>query len=223
LSSKAKVLTFLYSSLYFIVLLVALKICDVAEIGHGNTKIGLSNLNSWYRNAFNFYGAKGYSETLFTLTELLFYVCIAVCIFFFALMIRDMVKAGRIDGVGVDKNLLASSFLYLVTLVILLIFKALPVNLRPVLLTFQKSLESSFPSSRVTVYIISLGSVIFHTWDYYSENRKRAKIITIVCSVLLAFGIIARMLSGVCWFTDIIGGILLGVALLILYSVFFDV
>ena len=38
----------------------------------------------------------------------------------------------------------------------------------------------------------------------------------------MLIGIIAVAASGICWFTDILGSILLGIVLMMLYTFFFD-
>ena len=51
-------------------------------------------------------------------------------------------------------------------------------------------------------------------------NNKMAKFANILSAVIITITVIGRLLSGVHWVTDIIGGILIGVALLMtLYSV----
>lgn len=213
---------FLYVTLYFVALVFALKVFDVGVAGPFNSKVGLSGLNSFYRNLFDFYGEKGYSVPLYVITELMGLVSIGVCIFFTVLFLREVKKSGSLDGSGVDKNLMATVFLYVIAFVILVLFRFIPVNLRPVLVLNETSLDTSFPSAHVTLFIISFGSAIFHAWETFEKRKKTAVRITAACSVLMTFGIIGRLLSGVCWFTDIIGGILLGSSLLLLYSFFFD-
>jgi len=51
-------------------------------------------------------------------------------------------------------------------------------------------------------------------------NNKMSKFANVLSAVIITITIIGRLLSGVHWVTDIMGGILIGVALLMtLYSV----
>ena len=62
------------------------------------------------------------------------------------------------------------------------------------------------------------GSSIIVNRKFY--NNKIAKFVNVLSLVVVLITVIGRLLSGVHWFTDIIGGIFIGVALLMtLYSV----
>ena len=218
-STKTALLIHLF--LYFIALILALKVFDVARLVPEYAELGLSTVNGWFRGLFR-YGEAGYSTFWYVFTEVLGYVSMAVCAFWTVLCVREVIRSGRLDGVGVDKNLLATAFLYLLTALLCVLFRFVPVNYRPVLLAGQTQLAPSFPSAHVTLYIVSMGSTVFHVWEALGKKKKAAVLLTVLCTVVMAAGTVGRLVAGVNWLTDIVGGMLLGGALLILYSFFFE-
>lgn len=87
----------------------------------------------------------------------------------------------------------------------------------------KTKLAVSFPSIHVILFIIAWGSTIFHIADIFSERKKLVIVLHSICTFFMVIGIIGRMISGVSWFTDILGGIGLGLTLLLIYSFFFDI
>ena len=93
-------------------------------------------------------------------------------------------------------------------------FEIVAVNYRPVLI--EGVLEVSYPSSTtMLVMCVMLSAMI--------ELRDRIRNKTVRCSITAAilgftmFMVIARLLSGVHWITDIIGGALLSTGLVWIY------
>ena len=210
------------SFLYIIALILALKIYDVEEIGPASTEIGLSGVNEWFRGLFDHSDTLGYSGFWYGALRVTAYASIAVCLIWIALFVREMIKSGRLDGVGTDKNLMATFFLYVITVLICVVLRFLPVNYAPILREGQTAASPSFPAPYVLLIIISMGSTAFHAWDIWGEKKNIAKAISVLCIIVTAFGLLGGLFCGVYWFTDIIGAILFGVMLLMLYSFFFD-
>ena len=79
-------------------------------------------------------------------------------------------------------------------------------------------LEASYPSSHTLMTICLCGSSIIVNKKFY--NNKIAKFVNILSLVVVLITVIGRLLSGVHWFTDIIGGIFISISLLMtFYSV----
>ena len=207
--------------LYLIALILALKICDVKAIGPESATVGLARINAWFRGLFGYDGVYGYSAPGYILVRVLFFVSVGVSIFWAVLFIREMVMSGRADGVGTDKNLAATFFLYILTLIVCILFRFLPVNYGPALLADQAKPYPSFPAAGVLWIMIAMGSTVFHVWDIFSEKKKLIIILTIVCCAAAFLGVIGGLICGVYWLTDILGAILCAVTLLMLYSFFF--
>lgn len=213
---------FIFIFLYTICLVLALKIKDVEAIGPRNTEVGLAFLNEWFRNLFH-YGEAGYFKFWYFLTQILGYVSYAVCAFWSVLYWREVIKTKGWNGVGVDKNLMATWWLYLLTMIICLVFSRVAINYRPLVMPGKNKVAVSFPSIHVILFIIAWGSTIFHIADLFSERKKLVIVLHSICTFFMVLGIIGRMISGVSWFTDILGGIGFGLTLLLIYSFFFDI
>ena len=222
MSEGKRLLLLIHTFLYAIILILALKQCDVAVVPRV-TKIGLSSLNFWFRSLWRYDESTGYSVFWRVFTQILGYVSLAACAFWAGLFFRETVKSGRLDGVVVDKNLMATFFLYVIAAAVCLLFKLFAVNNSPVAVAGKLKFASSFPAFHVMLFVIAMGSSIFQLWDILGETKKLAAGLTALCAAIMAAGIFGSMASGVYWFTDIIGAILISSNLLLLYSFFFYV
>jgi undecaprenyl-diphosphatase len=79
-------------------------------------------------------------------------------------------------------------------------------------------LEASYPSSHTLMTICLCGSSIIVNKKMF--NNKITKLMNMLSLIIIFITVIGRLISGVHWFTDIIGGMLISIALLmILYSI----
>jgi undecaprenyl-diphosphatase len=76
-------------------------------------------------------------------------------------------------------------------------------------------LEASFPSSHTLMTICLCGSSIIINNRLF--KNKFTKIINVISLFIIIITIIGRLISGVHWFTDIVGGILISSFLLMLF------
>ena len=80
-------------------------------------------------------------------------------------------------------------------------------------------IEASYPSSHTLMTICLCGSSILINKKLF--NNKVIKIVNILSFIIIVITIFGRLISGVHWFTDIVGGVLISLALLMsLYSFF---
>ena len=220
MSEKVRRIILIFIFFYMIDLIIALLSYDVAGIGPASTTIGLAGVNGWFRRISGFGDSEAYSVPLYGAVCVLGGLSGIVCLFWSGLFIRDMVCSGRADGVGTDKNLAASFFLYILTALNCGLFRLIHINYGPVL-TSELKPAVSFPSAAVLWIIIAMGSTVFHIWDLLGEKKRPACILSIVCTAVMILGIIFGLVCGRYWFTDIIGAVLLGAMLILLYSFFF--
>ena len=93
------------------------------------------------------------------------------------------------------------------------------INNRPILVNGE--IAASYPSSHTFIVLTILWTAIVFILD--SVKNKWIKTGVICGGVAISiFAVIGRLLSGRHWFTDIVGGILLSVFLILVYIVLFD-
>lgn len=195
-------------ALFFIFTIYTLivKFVDVEAVGPLNSKVGLAGLN---KNIHENWG----SYSIFnTITEILALLVIAVAGFIICLAIIQACKNKSIKNVSREYKILA--IIYVLMACCYLFFEFVIINYRPVL--EDGELAASYPSSHVLLTLVILGtaSIILmrqncKKWIKYSLLSG-----TGICMVI---SVIGRLLAGVHWLTDVIGGVLLSAFLIMLY------
>ena len=199
--------------LMFLFLIVLVRTVDVAAVGPVGTSIGLSGLNSAFHEWTGFqlfwYRLSKYLGLLAILTALLMAV-------FGAWQLVKRKSLRKVDG-----EIVALAGLYALVVVLYVFFEFVVVNYRPVLMDGSTTPEPSFPSTHTMIAIVVLGSLMM-LLPRYVQDLKIRRILLIVCLCLLVLIVEGRLLSGVHWLTDILGGILISLALLSLFSAALD-
>ena len=194
----------------FLLLILLLKVVDVAAVGPEGTEIGLSKLNVAVHNLF------GENLGWYKVTNVLGYLAILIGLCFAAMGGLQLIYRRSI--LKVDKEILLLGALYVVTVIFYIFFEKVIVNYRPILLPDGEGVEASFPSSHTMLSCVILGSGLQLLKKYGKKNKTLELVLTVVFAVMLALIVAGRLISGVHWFTDILGGILLSVALLNAYE-----
>lgn len=102
-----------------------------------------------------------------------------------------------------------------VLMAIYLLFEEVAINYRPVLI--DGNLEASYPSSTTMLALCVLPTAMMQLKSRIRHIAvRRAVLVTL--GALTAFMVVGRLISGVHWLTDIIGGVLLSVGLVMLYA-----
>ena len=203
---KKKLITAAVCFTLFLVLIVLLKTVDVAAVGPEGTEVGLSKLNFAIHDMF------GEHLGWYKLTNILGYLAILIALGFAAIGGLQLIYRRSI--LKVDKEILLLGALYVVTILFYIFFEKVIVNYRPMLMPDGTGPEASFPSSHTMLSCVILGSGLQLIKKYARKSKTVQLVLTVVFSVMLALIVAGRLISGVHWFTDIIGGILLSVALL---------
>ena len=194
----------------FLLLILLLKVVDVAAVGPEGTEIGLSKLNVAVHNLF------GENLGWYKVTNVLGYLSILIGLCFAAMGGLQLIYRRSI--LKVDKEILLLGALYVVTVIFYIFFEKVIVNYRPILLPDGEGVEASFPSTHTMLSCVILGSGLQLLKKYGNKNKTLELVLTVVFAVMLALIVAGRLISGVRWFTDILGGILLSVALLNAYE-----
>ena len=197
-------MTFLAAFVLWTVLVVSV---DVRPIGPEGSSVGFAALNGSVHEAI------GVHWSLYTITDWLGLVPIGVAFGFAVLGLVQLLQRKSLRKV--DRSLLVLGGFYIVVMGLYLLFETVTVNRRPVLI--DGILETSYPSSTTLLALCVLSTAMMQL-----RSRIRRKSVRIVIlglfAALTAFMVIGRLLSGVHWLTDIIGGLLLGAGLVSLYA-----
>ena len=114
----------------------------------------------------------------------------------------------------VDADLYLLGALYAVIMGVYVFFEICIINYRPIILYVD--LEASFPSSHTMIVLCIMSTAIFQ-FNRRIHNNIVKKAVNGASILLIAITIIVRLISGVHWFTDIIGGLLIGTSLILFY------
>jgi undecaprenyl-diphosphatase len=94
------------------------------------------------------------------------------------------------------------------------LFEAVTLNYRPVLI--NGILEASYPSS-TTLLVTTVMPVATMQLKSRIKHLKLKRYLIFTIRIFIAFMVLGRLVSGVHWITDIIGGLLLSAALVTMY------
>ena len=182
---------------------------DVSDIGPLGSSVGLARVNSLFRDLF------GVNFTLYIITDYLGIVPIVIAAFFGFLGLGEWIKRKNIKKV--DRDILLLGGLYFATVAAFLLFECLEINYRPVLI--DGHLEASYPSSTTLLTLCVMPSAAMQVRRRI-KNLFAQRFLCVLITVFTAFTVVFRILSGVHWFSDIVGGVLLAAGLVLAYRFF---
>lgn len=194
--------------LLFCLLTVLLLTVDVRPVGPLGSEVGLAGLNAAV------FSALGTSETFLEIGELLglfaLFVVGGAALFGIVSLVR--VRSLR----RIDRGLLLLGGFYAILLALYVLFEVAVLNYRPVMT--GGVLEASYPSSHTMLAVfVFIGGWLFAR--RYLAGRRAADIA--LGAVALVFSLataLSRLLAGVHWLTDILGGLLLSGALVCFFA-----
>ena len=192
--------------LAFVLWTVLVRFVDVRAIGPEDSSVGFATLNGFVHEL------TGVNWLLYTVTDWLGLIPIAVALGFAGLGLVQLIK--RKNLWKVDHSILALGVFYIVVMVAYIFFEMVVINYRPTLI--DGYLEASYPSS-TTMLVMCVMPTAAMQLNVLIKKTLRRRCITIATITFTAFMVVARLLSGVHWFTDIIGGALLSAGLVTMY------
>lgn len=188
---------------------LAVRMVDVQSIGPGGSAVGFATLNQLVHNC------TGVNWTLYTVTDWLGLVPVAVALGFGLLGLCQWIRRRKLRKV--DGSILVLGGFYVAVLGAFVLFEELVINYRPVLI--QGYLEASYPSSTTMLALCMMPTAMMQLQARLPKGKIRAGMLTIMAGFTV-FMVVGRLLSGVHWISDIIGGILLSAGLVMLYHGF---
>lgn len=179
---------------------------DVQNVGQRGTAVGFAVFNTW------FHELTGVHMRLYTVTDWLGLVPVAVCMCFAVLGLIQLIRRRNLFRVDIDIILLGAYYILVISGY--LIFEMIPINYRPVLI--DGILEASYPSSTTLLVLSVMPTLILQTERRIKNKTVRYSIyaFAVIFSVFMVTG---RLIAGVHWATDITGSVLLSLGLFELY------
>lgn len=186
---------------------LAVQHIDVQAIGPNGSSVGFAGLNGWVHDL------TGVHMGLYVLTDWLGLVPMGVVLGFAVLGLVQWMRRRKLFRV--DHDILLLGGFYLLVLILYLVFETVAVNARPVLIDGR--LEASYPSSTTMLVLCVMPTAMMQLRARIRNTKVRTIVLTIL-AVFTACMVVGRLIAGVHWFTDIIGGVLLSAGLVALYD-----
>ena len=185
---------------------VAIMFIDVRPIGPQGSVVGFATVNQYFHTLF------GTNMLLYNITDLLSIPILFVMLGFAIVGLVQLIK--RKSLLRVDSSILILGGFYVLVFLVYLFFEFFVVNYRPVLI--KGFLEASYPSSTTMLMMCIIPTAIMQFQRLISSKGLR-NIVNTLCGIYAGFMVIGRVLSGVHWITDIVGGILFSATFVMLY------
>ena len=206
-NGKKQLITGVSLMLVFVIWTWLIQKVDVQPVGQKGTDVWFAVLNCW------FHKLTGVHMGLYTITDWLGLVPVFVCIVFGGIGLWQLIK--RKNLFKVDTDLIYLGIYYVIVIFGYLFFEMCPINYRPILI--EGILEASYPSSTTLLVLCVMPTLVLQA-NRRIENRYLKRIIYAFTIVFSVFMVIGRLVSGVHWFTDIMGAVFLSTGLFYLYK-----
>ena len=188
---------------------ILIQTIDVQPIGPNGTTVGLASFNGWFHSLTDVH------LTIYHITDWLSLVPVCICILFGILGLIQLLQRKSLPQV--DHDILFLGIYYIIVISAYLMFEMFPLNYRPILI--EGRLEASYPSSTTLLVLSVMPTLIFQA-DRRLKNISAKNTIRILTIFFTAFMILGRLISGVHWFTDIVGSVMLSGGLFYTYKAF---
>lgn len=190
----------------FVLWTVLILFVDVRAIGPEGSSVGFSAINGFIHEL------TGVNWFLYTVTDWLGLVPIGVAFGFAVLGLVQWIK--RKSLLKVDRSILTLGGFYIVVMAVYILFEIVVINYRPTLINGH--LEASYPSSTTMLVMCVMPTAMMQLCARIKNDLFR-RCVMFAIAVFIAFMVIGRLVSGVHWISDIIGGVLLSAGLVMMY------
>ena len=192
--------------LAFLLWTIAIQVVDVQAIGPLESSVGFATINQFVHNL------TGVHMSLYTITDWLGLVPLVFVMGFALLGLIQWIKRKHLFKV--DYNILILGGFYIVVMAVYVLFEMFVVNYRPVLINGY--LEASYPSSTTMLVMCVMPTAIMQ-FNVRIKNNVLKRFVASAIIAFIVFMVIGRLISGVHWFTDIVGGALVSASLVLMY------
>ena len=206
-TGKRKILLGLVFVIIFAIFTWLVQTVDVKPLGVNGTNIGFSTFNCMFHKLC------GVNMTLYTITDWAGLIPIFVAVSFGIMGLAQLIR--RKSLIKVDIDILILGVYYVVVASLYVVFEMIPINFRPILI--NGFMETSYPSS-TTLLVLGVMPTLAEQINRRCKNgiiKLLLYVFTIAFSIWMVVG---RLISGVNWFTDILGSVIISVGLFYMYK-----
>ena len=182
---------------------VLVKFVDVKAIGPADTKVGFATMNNWFKDLI------GYNKLFYTISKYLGVVPFLFCAYYGLMGLLELIKKKNFKKVNYRYYILACFYVLFVALYFF--FEKVVINYRPVIV--DGSIEASYPSTHTLLAICLCGSSLLVS-KLLIKNLTLRKLFDCGAWLLMIVIVVSRLISGVHWLSDIIGGIIISLTYL---------
>ena len=186
---------------------ICLCLIDVQTIGPQQSSVGFASLNK------RVHSVTGANLSLYTVTDWLGLVPIGVAFAFAVLGLVQWIQRKNIRKVDYDILLLGG--FYIVVIAVYILFEFVVINYRPILINGY--LEASYPSSTTMLVLCVMPTAMLQLRTRI-KNTAFKRCLLLFIALFIDFMVIGRILSGVHWISDVIGGALCSAGLVLIYA-----
>lgn len=190
----------------FLLWTVAIQFVDMQEIGPRESTVGFATINHFVHTL------TGVHMSLYTITDWLGLVPLMFVMGFGTLGLIQWIKRKHL--LKVDYSILVLGGFHIVVMAVYVLFEMFVVNYRPVLINGY--LETSYPSSTTMLVMCVMPTAIMQ-FNARIKNDILKRCVSSTIIAFIVFMVIGRFISGVHWFTDIVGGALVSAGLVLMY------
>lgn len=211
-SQKIKIMIGVCMLFAFIIWTSLVSLIDVKSIAPLGNDVGFSCINAWLHSI------TGVNMWLYYATDALSILILAVALGFGILGLVQLIKRKSI--IKVDFDILMLGVHYIAVMFSYLFFEIFVINYRPILI--EGALEASYPSS-TTMLVLTVMIPFIIQMNLRIKSKLIKRIIISISTLFTAFMVMGRIISGVHWITDIIGGVLLSSGLIMIYCALYKI
>lgn len=191
---------------FFVLWTVLVRTIDVASIGPNGTSVGFATVNQLVHSHI------GVNMVLYTITDWLGLVPFLAAIFFAVIGFVQLINRRSLKKV--DRSIIILGIFYIAIIFVYFFFEIVVINYRPVLI--EGMLEASYPSSTTMLVTAVMPTAIMQCRERVKNRLIMHSVSTLIC-IFIIFMVVGRVISGVHWITDIVGGLLASSGLVLVY------
>lgn len=190
----------------FLLWTLSVRYIDVQPIGPNGSSVGFATINGF------FHLLTGIHMELYVITDWMSLIPVGFVTGFAFLGLIQWIRRKHI--LRIDRSILTLGIFYIIVLAVYILFEIVIVNYRPILI--NGILEASYPSSTTMLVLCVISTGMIQLRTRIRSTRVRVAVSTAITVYTTAM-VLGRLISGVHWLSDIIGGVLLSFSLVMLY------